>query len=199
MIAAAISASGSITATTSTPRSAADRARRLEPGGGGRVAGDHDQLRAAVEQVGGVALDALAQLGVGLRAVGKARVVAEVEVVLLGQRDEALVQHGEPADAGVEDGDRQRRDLGRRGSSLRDCRGLRDWREHARPDDDGSTLSLWSEDSLLSICSKGSVLSIGSVGSALSIGSVGLGRVGVLGRLGGVGRLGDVGRLALSR
>ena len=39
---------------------------------------------------------------------GKRRVVAEVEVVLLGQRDEALVQHGEPADAGVEDGDRQR-------------------------------------------------------------------------------------------
>ena len=100
------------------------RARRLEPGRGGGVAGDHDQLRAAVEQVGGVALDAGAQLLVGLGSVGKARVVAEVEVVLLRQRDEALVQDGEPADAGVEDGDRQRRIWA--GGHPANCRGLRD-------------------------------------------------------------------------
>jgi hypothetical protein len=37
----------------------------------------------------------------------------------------------------------------------------------------GSSLSLWSKDSILSIGSVGSVLSIGSVGSALSVGSIG--------------------------
>ena len=91
------------------PGLGAERPRRLEAGPGGGVAGDHDQLRAAVEQVRGVALDALAQLGLALRPVREARIVAEVDVVLLGQRHQALVQHGEPADAGVEDGDRQRR------------------------------------------------------------------------------------------
>ena len=40
-------------------------------------------------------------------AVGKARGVAEVEEVLVRKRHEALVQNGEPADAGVEDGDGQ--------------------------------------------------------------------------------------------
>jgi hypothetical protein len=34
-------------------------------------------------------------------------VVAEVEEILLGQRDQALVQNREPADARVQDGDRE--------------------------------------------------------------------------------------------
>jgi hypothetical protein len=58
--------------------------------------------------------DALAQLLLGAGAVGKAGGVAEVEEVLLGQRDEELVQDGEPAYAGVEDGDREG-GIGRRG------------------------------------------------------------------------------------
>ena len=41
-------------------------------------------------------------------AVGKAGGVPEVEEVLVRKRHEALVQDGEPADAGVEDGDGQR-------------------------------------------------------------------------------------------
>ncbi len=42
-----------------------------------------------------------------LRAVGKLGAVAEVEEVLLGQRDEALVKDGEAADSGVEHRDRK--------------------------------------------------------------------------------------------
>jgi hypothetical protein len=34
--------------------------------------------------------------------------VAEVDEILLGERDQALVQDGEPADAGVENRDRLR-------------------------------------------------------------------------------------------
>ena len=46
---------------------------------------------------------------------GKARGVPEVEEVLMRKRHEALVQDGEPADAGVEDGDGQRAIGGRHG------------------------------------------------------------------------------------
>ena len=48
-----------------------------------------------------------------LRPVREPVRVAEVEVVLRGQRDEQLVEDGEPADPRVEDGDRQGRALGR--------------------------------------------------------------------------------------
>jgi hypothetical protein len=44
-----------------------------------------------------------------LHTVRKPGVVAEIDVVLLRQRDQALVQDSEPADAGVEDADRQGR------------------------------------------------------------------------------------------
>ncbi len=40
-------------------------------------------------------------------SVGEARGVAEVDVVLPGQGHEQLVEHGEAADAGVKNGDRQ--------------------------------------------------------------------------------------------
>ena len=58
---------------------------------------------------------------------------------------------------------------GAAGAVLADRRG----RAGAVSPDDGSSLSLWSEDSFLSIASKGSALSIGSVGSFASIGSIG--------------------------
>ena len=70
-------------------RSAARLARGVEPGARGGVAGDHDQLRAALEQEARVPLDAFREVVQAARAVGEAGVVAEVEVVLLGQRDEA--------------------------------------------------------------------------------------------------------------
>ena len=56
----------------------------------------------------------------GLRAVGESGGVAEIEVALLRQRDEQLVEDGEPADPRVEDGDRQgRARLAHAGSSPR--------------------------------------------------------------------------------
>ena len=55
-----------------------------------------------------IAADPLAEAVGVARPVGEHRRVAEVDEVLLGQRDEALVQHGEPADPGVEHRDRLR-------------------------------------------------------------------------------------------
>ena len=46
------------------------------------------------------------ELGLGTVAVREPRRVAEVQVILSGQRDEQFVQDGEPADTGVEDPDR---------------------------------------------------------------------------------------------
>ena len=73
-----------------------------------RVAGDDEQLRAAREQLlGDLQREALE---LGLRA-GRRRgsgPCRQVEEVLVRQLHEQLVQHGEPADAGVEDGDRAR-------------------------------------------------------------------------------------------
>ena len=48
-------------------------------------------------------------------AVREASGVAEVEKVLVRKRHEALVQHGQPADPGVEDGDGKRTVRGRHG------------------------------------------------------------------------------------
>jgi len=90
LIAAAISASGPI---------GAGRCRR--------VAGDDQELGATIEQEGGVALDQLAQPRDRLRPVGEVGAVAEVEEALLRQGDEALVQNGEAADPGIEDGYRE--------------------------------------------------------------------------------------------
>ena len=66
---------------------------------GGRVAGDHQQLRAAVEEEAAHLLDMRSQLLDGPGAVGKSRIVTEIQVILLGQRDEAFVKHREAADA----------------------------------------------------------------------------------------------------
>ncbi len=77
----------------------------LERKSGGGVAGDHEDVGALLEQEAGagdgVAGDGLA----GLRAVGEAGGVAEVEVA--GVRDEGKegAQDGQAAEAGVEDAD----------------------------------------------------------------------------------------------
>ena len=49
-----------------------------------------------------------ANLGERPRPVRQARVVAEVDEVLVRHRHQALVEHGQPADAGVENADRAR-------------------------------------------------------------------------------------------
>ncbi len=82
-------------------------AERRQRRRGRRVAGDDEQLGAPVEQDAGELAGELGELRRGAVAVGEARGVAEVEEVLVGKRHEALVQNGEPADAGVENGDGQ--------------------------------------------------------------------------------------------
>ena len=67
-----------------------------------RVARDHEQLRAGGEQVLGDLDRERLELRLGAVAVRKPGGVAEVQVVLGGQRHEQLVQDGQPADAGVE-------------------------------------------------------------------------------------------------
>ena len=108
VVVTAWTASGPTTPSTSTPsvvcalrsRSAGQRRRRR------RVAGDDEQLRVAREQrLGDLEREALELLGRAV-AVREARRVAEVEEVLVRELDEQLVQHREPADAGVEDRDR---------------------------------------------------------------------------------------------
>jgi hypothetical protein len=82
-------------------------AERGQRRGRGRVACDHEQLRAPVEQdAGQLAPEAKQLLGRAV-AVREARGVPEIEKVLVRKRHEALVQHGEPADPGVEDGNGQ--------------------------------------------------------------------------------------------
>ena len=80
--------------------------RRLElrqSGGGGRVAGHHDELDLLAGQTGRGGEGQTAHLGEGLGAVGEVPRVAQVDEVLVGQVDQALVQHGQPAHPGVED------------------------------------------------------------------------------------------------
>ncbi len=74
--------------------------------GGGGVAGGGDELHALALEVGAELERERLHLVRGARAVGAARAVAEVDEVLGRQRDEALVENGEPARAGVEDADR---------------------------------------------------------------------------------------------
>ena len=81
----------------------------------GRVAGHHEQLRAAVEQDARELAGEAEQLVRAAVAVREASGVAEIEKVLVRKRHEALVQHGEPADSGVEDGDWKRAFRGRHG------------------------------------------------------------------------------------
>src|ERR1019366_7921019 len=68
--------------------------------------GDDEQLGAACQQqLADLEREALELLGAAL-AVGEARRVAEVEEILVWQLNQQLLQHGEPADTGVEHGDR---------------------------------------------------------------------------------------------
>ncbi len=70
------------------------------------VAGDDDELHAApLEEAADLEREP-PDLGEGPRPVRQACVVAEVDDVLVRQRDEDLVEHGEPSDARVEDADR---------------------------------------------------------------------------------------------
>ena len=78
---------------------------RVERRRADRVARGHEQLRAGCEQVvGDLDRERLELLG-GPLAVREPGGVAQVHVVLGRQRHEQLVQHRQPADAGVEHGD----------------------------------------------------------------------------------------------
>jgi hypothetical protein len=77
-------------------------------GGRGRGVASHDeQLRPGAEQdVRELEREGVQLVG-GAAAVGEAGRVPEVEEVLVRERDEALVEHREAADSGVEHGDRE--------------------------------------------------------------------------------------------
>jgi teichuronic acid biosynthesis glycosyltransferase TuaC len=71
-----------------------------------RIAGHHQELGTGLEQVIGDLDRKRLKLLLSALSVGKAGGVAEVQVILGGQRDEELVQHGQAADSGVEHGPR---------------------------------------------------------------------------------------------
>ena len=76
--------------------------------GGGRVAGGDDELDAlGLEERADLAGEP-AHLVQRSRAVGQPGMVAEVEEVLVRQRDQTLVEDGEPAHPRVEDAHRPR-------------------------------------------------------------------------------------------
>ena len=109
VIAAAISACGSTTGTTSTPCSAATSRATSAPIEVAVLQAITSSLAESVaEQPLGDRADPLAQPLRVAGAVGEHRRVAEVDEVLLGQRDQALVEDGEPADPRVEHRDRWR-------------------------------------------------------------------------------------------
>ena len=89
--------------TSAGPDMALDRIQRRRAGG---VTGDDQELGALLQQVL-CDLDGKSPqlLGRSL-AIREARRVAQVHIVLARQRNEQLVQHGQPADSGVEDRDR---------------------------------------------------------------------------------------------
>ena len=109
VIAAAISASGSITVTTSTPASAAISRAASWPAEVAELQAITSSFapRSSRKRVS-CSTCARSSSG-GSRSVRETARVAQVDIVLLGQRDEALVQHGEPADPRVEHRDRQHR------------------------------------------------------------------------------------------
>src|SRR5205823_5821285 len=84
------------------------RLQVIERLGGDGVAGDDQGLYAALQQVG-EDLRRVAAHGVrGLRAVGHARGVAEINDRLAWEALEQGARHGEPSDAGVEHAERRR-------------------------------------------------------------------------------------------
>ena len=81
-------------------------AQHRQRGRGGRVAGHHEQLDPARDQLLGDLERERLQLGRRALAVGEARGVREVDEVLVRQLHEQLVEDGEPADPRVEHADR---------------------------------------------------------------------------------------------
>ena len=81
-------------------------AQRIQRRRARRVAGDDEQLARRASSNSAIWSAKLLELRGAALAVGKARGVAEVEEVLVRELDEQLLQDGQPADAGVEDGDR---------------------------------------------------------------------------------------------
>ena len=69
------------------------------------VAGDDDHLHALALEVGADLVREAAHLVAAARAVRQARVVAQVDEVLVRHRHEALVQNGQASDSRVEDTD----------------------------------------------------------------------------------------------
>ena len=72
---------------------------------GGGVAGDDHELDVLAHQVLGDPQRELAHLVLVARAVGEVGEVGEVEQPLTGTLAAQLAEHGEPADAGIEDAD----------------------------------------------------------------------------------------------
>ena len=87
-------------------------AQRRQRGRRRRVARHHEQLRAARQQLLGALQREALELGLRPGAVGQPGRVGQVQEVLVGQLHEQLVQDGQPAHAGVEDGDRARARIG---------------------------------------------------------------------------------------
>ena len=108
VIAAAISACGSTTGTTSTPAAAATSRATSSPTEVAVLQAITSSFAPRPSSSSAIAADPLPQPRRVAAAVGEHRRVAEVDVVLLGQRDQALVEDGEAADAGVEHRHRQR-------------------------------------------------------------------------------------------
>ena len=79
-----------------------------ERGGGGRVARSQDELDPLPLEIAGDLGGEPPNLGERTRPIGETGAVAEVDEVLVRHRDQALVQDGEPAGAGVEDADGSR-------------------------------------------------------------------------------------------
>ena len=95
-------ASGVITPITGTRK----LFLKLRQRSGGRgVAGDDDQLHVLLLEVERRSRARTPHLGERTRPVRQARVVAEIDEVLVRHRHEALVQNGKPADARVEHAD----------------------------------------------------------------------------------------------
>ena len=72
---------------------------------GGGVARDEDELHVLLLEIGADLAREAPDLLERTRAVRQARVVAEVDEVLVRHGHEALVQNGETTDSGVEDAD----------------------------------------------------------------------------------------------
>ena len=82
-------------------------ARIVQAGRRCRVAGDHQRLDAAVDQIVADRQGMRADLGNGERPVGTVAGVADVDDVLVGQLVDDGARHRQPADAGVEHPDRR--------------------------------------------------------------------------------------------